>query len=695
MPTHDFEILSPAGSLETLKCAVNNGADAVYIGGRSFSARKNAVNFSNEDITDAVRYAHLCDSKVYVTVNTLVGDTELNEVYKFISFLYEAGVDALIIQDLGILSMVRRYFPDFELHASTQMTIHNLKGARLAKSLGFKRVVLSRELTFDEIEHISRNVDIELEVFVHGALCMSYSGQCLMSSFLGSRSGNRGACAQPCRLPYTLMSSDGRMISDKDKYLLSLRDLCLVERMDDLARCNVRSLKIEGRMKSADYVSLVTRIYDKYRHGGKVSSEDMDSLANIFSRSGFTQGYLDGSLGRHMLNYHTNNDKVYDNISRRVGELAKECRNSEPPKILFDAQADLSMREPMKLTLSAKGVSVTVQGTVPAEKAINLPLSEERIIKQIAKTGQTLFKPGEISVRVEDGVSLPVREINELRRLATELLEDKICAVDRKAPEGEFRLDIAPGDLYSPTELNAEVRNISQAKAAIEAGFDKLLVPYALYAEERDWFESLSAKLAVVLPPIVRDNRPIDTSILPEEIYASNISQLVLCKDKRVNANFQLNVYNSLSLKFMSEMGLDTVCLSPEMNLRAIFSMSSSAKKEIIVYGRIPLMTVQNCVVRSSKNKCSCVKDGYLLRDRKGVRFPLFTDKTSCTNTIYNAAPIYMADRMNEIDMKAVSALRFIFTTETPEEIKDIKKRFKHREKADFDFTRGHYYRGV
>ncbi len=695
MSDYKFEILSPAGSFNTLVFAVNNGADAVYIGGRNFSARKNAVNFSNEEILSAVRYAHLHNAKVYVTLNTLVTDSELREVYEFTAFLYNAGVDALIIQDLGILHMVRTYFPDFEVHASTQMTIHNIDGARLAGQMGFKRVVLSRELSFDEIKAISRSVDIELEVFVHGALCMSYSGQCLMSSFLGSRSGNRGACAQPCRLPYTLLDAEGKAVSGRDKYLLSLKDLCLVDEMDALFECGVTSLKIEGRMKSSDYVSIVTSIYNKYRNGGNVSPANMQTLKNIFSRSGFTKGYLINDTGRHMLNYDQNNDKVYSNISPAVKSLADELKAKTFSKIPFEAKAVSALGKPMELTVSAMGKSVSVKGTIPAEAAVSVPLTKERITLQLAKTGATEFELSFAEIDIEEGISLPVKEINELRRSALELLAEVICLIERDGIKGDFEPCSECASVSGEPRLNAEVRTKEQAHAAVDAGFDKILIPYSLYAEHKQYFDGLTANLAVVLPGIARDSRPINEEILPREVYISNISQLKLADTHKVVADFRINAFNSSAVKVLKDKGADGVCLSPELNLGQIERLSASIPKELIVYGRIPLMTVQNCVVKSAKGKCSCRDEVYLLRDRKGVKFPVFTDKRSCTNTVYNSAPVYMADRLHELPTEGVCAHRFIFTTETPEEIQRVFLNYKNKSVCDGDFTRGHYYRGV
>ncbi len=691
----EFEILAPAGNLDTLTCAINNGADAVYIGGQAFSARKNAVNFTNEEIEKAVMYAHRYDAKVYVTVNTLIYDSEFDELYKFIDFLYTCGVDALIIQDLGVLALVKRCFRDFEVHASTQMTIHNVEGARIAKELGFKRVVLSRELTFEEIKRISQSVDIELEVFVHGALCMSYSGQCLMSSFIGGRSGNRGDCAQPCRLPYTLMSADGSKLSEKEKYLLSLKDLCLVDEIAALADCGVKSLKIEGRMKSAEYVSVVTSVYNKYRQGDKVAADDYATLENIFSRSGFTKGYPEGKTGRHMLNYEKNNDNVYNNISKDVRELADNLKNKRHAPIEFTAKACVKMGKPMELTVCAKDKTVTLTGSINAERAVNVAITKDRLIEQIGKSGSTPFALAGAEIDVDPGVSLPVKEVNNLRRDALTLLDEKICTSYRKSPAIKLTAKKIEGKIYDKINLHAEVRTMEQLKSAINAGFDKILIPYGLYANHKDIIDNMGQDFAVVLPSIVRDNRRIDMSILSGEVYASNLSQLAMCGEKKVNANYNINAFNSSSLDFLKELGVNTVCISPEMNLKELSAMTASLDKEIIIYGRLTLMTVQNCVIKSAIGSCGCTDNHYLLRDRKAVCFPLFADKASCTNTICNSLPLYMADKLDAFPTQGISAMRFIFTTENAKDISNIYRMYANREKASFDFTRGHYFRGV
>lgn len=690
---YDMEILAPAGNLETLKSAIANGADAVYIGGKSFSARKNAVNFTNEELEEAVKFAHLYNAKVYVTFNTLIHDAEMKEAFEFAKFLYSAGVDALIVQDLGLVYMLRKYFPDFEIHASTQMTLHNKDGVKAAEKLGFSRVVLSRELSFEEIKMIKENTNAELEIFVHGALCMSYSGQCLMSSFLGCRSGNRGACAQPCRLPYSVYDENGKMIC-KAKYPLSLKDLCLVDELENLKKSGASSLKIEGRMKSPEYVSLVTSIYNKYLSGEKVSSEDMYLLKNIFSRSGFTKGYVYQKYGRDMLNFDKNNDDVYSSIDKSVLSYAEELKNKKPKKIKSNVSVEIGLGKPVKATFSAKGKNVLVEGTVLAENAINAPLTKERISQQIFKTGNTPFEIENLDIVCDDGISLPVKEINNIRREGFEILENEISN-SKRFTTATFDDEKMVTSTNKELLYIAEVLNLKQAKAAYDLGFDKVIVPYSLYAESKDYFDRSKDKFCVVLPSIDRDIRRIDVDVDTDEVYVSSISQFEKYKHKTINANYTLNSFNSLSLRTLSSLGANAVCLSPELNVNQLKGIDSFVKKEIIVYGRIPLMTLQNCVVKSSNNKCSCKNMPYMLKDRKGAMFPLIADKTRCINTIYNCKPIYMADKLYKIPLDGVNAFRFVFTIENEEKIKEIYKNYKNNEETSLDFTRGHFFRGV
>lgn len=688
-----FELLAPAGNFETLKSAVANGADAVYIGGRAFSARRSAVNFSNGEIAEAVRFAHLYGAKVYAAVNTLVHDSELGEVFEFIKFLYEIGIDALIVQDLAVVRMVREYFGDLPIHASTQMTVHNAEGVKAAQRLGFCRVVLSRELSFEEIKNIHKETDAELEVFVHGALCMSYSGQCLMSSFIGCRSGNRGACAQPCRLPYSLYDANGRCIA-REKYLLSLKDLCLADEISKLTDCGVSSFKIEGRMKSAEYVSAVTFIYNKYRNGAKVTDADMNVLKNIFSRSGFTKGYLFNRTGREMLNYNKSNDDVYSAMDKSVLKFASELKDREIDKKVIDVSVEVVLGECAKAVFSCAGTSVRITGNVTAERAVNVPLDMQRLERQFAKTGNTPFSLGKFEAEIGENVSLPISEINDIRRRGIEKLTRALSLSERES-NARFSVRSCPEKTFDNISYRASVLTAEQAKAALDTGFDKVLIGYNLYRKNKKYFDGIGDKTAVVLPVIARDNREDIGKIEVSEVYVSNVSQLFSFENLCVSANYTMNVFNSQALAELADLGVERICLSPELNLHQIDAVSDFAKKELIIYGRVPLMTIQNCAVKSACGKCCCTDNGYVLKDRKGAKFPLFADKSSCTNTIYNSSPVYMADRLSEIPMHGTDSLRFIFTEEKPCEIENIFDKYKRELPFDGDFTRGHYYRGV
>lgn len=689
----NMEILSPAGNIETLKAAISNGADAVYVGGKNFSARKNAVNFSNEELAEAVKFAHLHDAKVYATFNTLIHDSELSEAFEFAKFLYEIGIDALIVQDFGLVRLIKTHFPDFEIHASTQMTLHNADGVKAAEKLGFKRVVLSRELSFDEIKSIEEKTDAELEVFVHGALCMSYSGQCLMSSFLGCRSGNRGACAQPCRLPYAVLNSRKKTVC-KDKYPLSLKDLCLVDEIKKLEDCNVASLKIEGRMKSTEYVSTVTSLYNKYRNGQKVSDEDIYILKNIFSRSGFTKGYLYGKYGRDMLNFNKSNDDVYTSADKNVLDFAKKLKENQPPKIGADVFFEVGLGKVVKAEFSAKGKIVSVKGNIPAEKALNTSLTQERIREQICKTGSTPFDVKSLEIVCDDGISLPVKEINTVRREGFELLEKEL-SVSGRITDAEYKKEEFIKANYGKISNTAQVLTLKQASAAYDAGFDKVIVPYRIYSENKDYFDTNKERTAVLLPVIDRDIYQTETAIDTNEVYVSSLSQFDKYNDKKITADYTLNAFNSLSLRTLSSLGADRVCISPELNVWQIKAIDDYIEKEIIVYGRIPLMTVQNCVIKSANGACCCDDGFYVLKDRKGAEFPLAPDKGRCINTIYNSKPLYMADKLDEIPKDGVTSFKFIFTVETEDEIKKIADNYKNACESKLDFTRGHFYRGV
>lgn len=681
------EILVPAGSYENFIAAVNNGADAVYLGGSAFSARANAVNFSDDEIASAVRYAHIRGVKVYVALNTLVEDSRIQDAYDFAAFCYECGVDALIVQDLGVLNMLKSCFPDFKLNASTQMTVHNLKGVKAAERAGFSRIVLSRELSKDEIADICANADAEIEVFAHGALCMSYSGQCLMSSFIGGRSGNRGACAQPCRLPYGLVDSGGNSVCD-GKYLLSLKDLCLIDEIGTLDKLGVTSLKIEGRMKNSAYVAMSAHLYDKYRNGGKVDKADMDDLQSVFSRSGFTKGYFENSTGRHMLNIDRNNDDVYKNITDKARERAEALAGSCGKRIMISASFTAYLGDTATLCVwDDNGHSVTCESSVKPEKAIKVALTEERIREQMSKTGGTPFEFGDFIINIDDGISLPIKEINELRRRALSEMEEQLAAMPVRKSVAQFSFNIVKSD--ATPEFTATAHSYEQVKAIERTSVARIYIPVNIYNEHKDEFES--DRYYAILPAIERHGK---VACGYDRICTSNFSQ-IYDEVGIKHGGFRMNVYNSAAVKFLKDAGFDSVCLSPEMNLGQIGSISKDIPAEILAYGYLPVMTVQNCVVSSAYGKCACDGSVHYLKDRMGALFPVITDKDSCTNVILNSTPVYMGDKMNDICRSGIAYANLYFTTETADEIENIISLYENGKPFGKAFTRGHFYRGV
>ena len=681
------EILVPAGSYENFVAAVNNGADAVYLGGSSFSARANAVNFSDEEIAQAVKYAHIRGVKVYVALNTLVEDSRLYDAYNFAKFCYECGVDALIVQDLGVLSMLRECFPEFKLNASTQMTIHNLKGVRAAERAGFSRVVLSRELSKAEIGDICAEADAEIEVFAHGALCMSYSGQCLMSSFIGGRSGNRGACAQPCRLPYSLTDADGNIICE-NKYLLSLKDLCLLDEIGTLDKLGVTSLKIEGRMKNSSYVAMSSHLYDKYRNGGRVEKSDMDDLQSVFSRSGFTKGYFENSTGRHMLNIDKNNDDVYRNITDKARERAEALAESDGRKVKISGSFTAYTGQTATLCVwDDKGNSVTCESNTAAEKAIKVPLTEERIRGQMSKTGGTPFEFEDFIINTDDGISLPIKEINELRRNALAEMEEQMTSRADRKEALEFSFDIIKSN--TPYTFTATAHTYEQIKALEKTSVSRIYIPSVIYDEHKEGF--VSDRYFVTLPAIERHGKSAEGY---DRICTSNFSQIYDTASKK-HGGFRMNVYNSSSVKYLKDAGFDSVCLSTEMNLGQIGAISKDIPTEIIAYGCLPVMTVQNCVIKSANGRCACDEGIYYLKDRMDAHFPVLADKGSCTNVILNSTPLYMGDKISDIDRSGAAYANLYFTTETADEVENIIKLYENGKSFGKAFTRGHFYRGV
>lgn len=695
MNSNDMEILSPAGDLDTFKRAIDNGADAVYLGGKNFGARKNATNFSSEQIKEAINYAHLSGSKVYITVNTLVFDEEIEDLFLFLKDIYNSGVDAIIIQDMAVSEIAKKYFPDLKLHASTQMTIHSLDGANILYEEGFERIVLSRELSFGEIENICKNTYAEIEMFVHGALCVCYSGQCLMSSVIGQRSGNRGECAQPCRLPFRFRDYDGN-ISKNPSYLFSLRDLCLANKYELLKKAGVKSLKIEGRMKNSQYVSFVTDMYSGLKEGKGISKEQYLDAEKIFSRSGFTEGYFDDNKGTHMVNISSNNDDVYKNIPKELFDRCSKMGEKRRRPVYAHLRAKVGEPLMLRMWLDDENVSeITLDDKVSI--ALNAPLTYEKIHSAISKLGDTFFYLESLEADFDDNAFVPVKDFNYARRYCTEILENNITKLKRNESQGEFSYKTSKNQPKT-FEIRAKVNTREQFNECIKVNeIKKIFLEYEEFISDREYYLLHKDRLVVSLPVIIRDKfaDKIDLSGV-DCVSISNIGHLKLCEGKTLYGDEGLNITNSLSCNYYGKFNFKSVVLSPEMNLRQIGFLNSFVDTEIIAYGRLSLMTSENCLIKTHYGKCNC-KDRkfFSVFDRKGKEFPVMSRKFNCINTVYNSAPVYMGDRLNEIEKTGVSAIRLVFTTEDKNTVKEIISMYSKGQKANFEYTRGHLYRGV
>ncbi len=630
-----MELLAPAGSFDALCAAVASGADAVYIGGSEFSARKSAVNFTIEEIEKATRYCHLRGVNLHVAANILIKEKEKEKFLEYIGRLNKIGVDAVIIQDIGMASLVHKMYPDLPLHASTQMTVTSLAAAKRLKEVGFSRVVLARELSKEAIRKISEESGVETEVFAHGALCMSYSGQCLMSSIIGGRSGNRGMCAQPCRLPYTL--------EDKKGYLLSPKDLCMVKRLSELSKIGVSSLKIEGRLKRSEYVAAVCGVYRKYLDNpGNVDKKDMDELYNAFSRSGFTDSYFDDAPSAKMMCYD-NPANAAENIF--TDEVKKRCaQNANLKKTEIFLSCEMKKDEPLHVSAwDADGHFAECTGELAAEAAINKPMDVVRLKEQLAKLGDTPFFVKNLEVIVEDGITLPISEINSVRRGAIEKLSEEICKREYRVNENVEKNILKPEYPEKPI-LVAEVTTYEQALSCINAGITEI---YADTPLANKLFRELeNVRIIAKLPPIFRDDRKYEEPAC-DDVLISNIGQLD--ENKNCFGDFRLNVTNSDSVNFYSD--LAGVTLSPELNIKELSGISAGC--ELIVYGRIPLMVMENCPLRA-QNMCQKGKMKHSLCDRKNEKFPLKCNE-GCVLEILNSKPIYMADKLENVNNLKIS----------------------------------------
>ena len=693
-----MELLAPAGSMEALRAAVCNGADAVYLGADTFNARINARNFSAADLQEAVVYCHVRGVKVHLTLNTLVLDREMPRAAELIRLAASCGVDAFIVQDLGMVSLCRQLAPDVPIHASTQMSIHSLEGVMEAAALGCSRVVLARELPAEEIAHICKRSPVEIEVFVHGALCMCYSGQCYLSSVIGRRSGNRGQCAQPCRLPYGY----GRF--ESTRYPLSLKDNCLAGELDELRRMGVASIKIEGRMKRPEYVAIVTRAYRTVLNGGKLTPSDLQELETAFSRQGFTDGYFRGQTGSDMFGRRQEGEDTADLFA----SARATYEQGEPQRIGVRFYAMIRRGEPAQLAVEdPDGNLCRTRGPVP-EQAVYRSLTPQDLEQQLKKTGGTPYLCTSVRSSLDPDLMLPASAINAMRR---DVIAELTAKRGRAAPAHLNAYDEPPryDGIAGEPQLTIAVRTAGQITSRMLSMKPTVLyVPLSELAEHPDLPQrvSVETQLAAILPrviwsgelaPVARQLRTV-YEMGVRQVLAGNLGQLYIARAAgfAVRGDFGLNIVNSRAMRYLREQGLDSQLLSFELTLPQIRDISKAVPAELLVYGRLPLMLMENCVMKNRTGICTCQTGTVRLVDRIGEEFPIVKDPGTCRNVLLNGKKLYLLDKKDALRGMGLWALRLQFTTENPGEIDKVLMDYQGR--AVFDagsYTRGLYSRGV
>ncbi|MGE4549483.1 MAG: DUF3656 domain-containing protein [Intestinibacillus sp.] len=696
-----IELLSPAGSMEGVRAAVQSGANAVYMGFGIFNARRGAKNFTKEEMAAAIAYCRAHGVKTNITFNILALDRERADALADARFLYEAGADALIVQDLGLARLLRAHAPELALHASTQMTVHTVAGAKAAKALGFSRVVLARECTLEQVRRITAEAGVETEVFVHGALCMCYSGQCYLSSVIGQRSGNRGLCAQPCRLPYGYGKQDNR------RYPLSLKDLSLASWLGELRQAGVASLKIEGRMKRPEYAAVVTQVYaDLLREGRKPTKEQQDTLQTVFSRDGFTDGYLTGRRGDAMFGTKTDvplheAQPLYDEAARRFAE------GREAP--LVPIRMALTARNGASVTLAVSDGIHAVQAEGPApEPAHRRATTREDVTKSLQKTGGTPFYPDVMDIALDEGLALPTAMLNSLRRDALQNLLDRRSAPPVRTPWWEDAPPNAPVKQMDFTGYTIEVCTLDQATdALLDTNPAALYAPLTALAADPARTAQLCARLpvAAVLPRIYTDDEWPALKEMLEAVRCAGVGA-VLCGNLgqiapagemgfAVYGDFGLNAANSDALQALAAMGVRRQTLSFELRLPQLRDLGKPMETELLVYGYLPLMIFENCAIRRRTGKCTCEDAPCSLVDRTGKSFRLLPEY-GCRNTLLNSQPLYLAERA-EYDRIGAPYARLRFTTETPARCAEIARAARDGTPLTFPegATRGLYFRGV
>ena len=704
MRNKDFELLAPAGNLEIFKGVIESGADAVYVGGSMFGARAYANNFTEEELLEAIDFAHLRGVKVYLTVNTLIKNSELSKLYDYLLVYYKRGLDAVIVQDIGVVKAIHEYFPSMEIHTSTQMTVTGADGVRFLSQFGVTRVVMAREVSLAEMKRIHEETGMELEAFVHGALCYSYSGQCLFSSILGGRSGNRGRCAQPCRLPYTV---EGK----KDEYILSLKDMCGIKALDKLHDAGVYSLKIEGRMKQLEYACGVVKYYRSYIDSKKpVSDADYDRIKALGNRCGFTDRYYFDHNGSDMVTY------VKPNFVSNAAEPSPEKRK-------LSIEGELVLREGEPGSLTVKRGDVTYKALIePVSAALKAPLDKKAAIDRINKTGDTDFEFSHIKAQIGENVFVPNGALNKLRRDAISGLCDKLLKkyyrndaryVDMSGltalPEHVVKSDAAHDEAINDYTTICSCMTRAQLDTLIGYEcFDVFYLDFDMYdrktliqqfADDVQSLTKRNKKVYLMLPTIFRaDSSDYFVSIAKEldkvsfeGFVVKNYEELYLTENlftgRKVILDHNMYTFNDVSKSAFFEHGVSGDTVPLELNSKEIMHRNNIGS-QMIVYGYYPLMTTANCVHKNTKG-CDKKQKLIYLKDRYNKSFAVCNNCKECYNTIYNSLPTMLTKNIGKLKEAGIRSFRYSFTIETPKQIKAVM------DDKVAEYTNGHYKRGV
>ena len=747
MRRQQVEILAPAGSYESMTAAIAAGADAVYIGGSRFGARAYANNLDEDRMLEAIDYAHLHGCRLYMTVNTLVKEGELSGLDEYLRPYYERGLDAVIVQDLGVFAYIRRHFPDLPVHASTQMTITGAYGAKVLKALGASRIVTARELSLEEVRKIHETVDVEIESFVHGALCYCYSGQCLFSSLVGGRSGNRGRCAQPCRLPYDV-KRDGQVLNQgNEKYVLSLKDLCTLDLIPDLIETGVFSLKIEGRMKSPRYTAGVVSIYRKYvdrylergKKGYRVEDADRRALLDLFDRGGFTEGYYTKHNGADMV--AVKEKPAFRQGNEELFRYLDETYVMKKQQEAVTGEVVMTEGQPVRMTLRCGTAEVSVEGSV-VQTAVNQPITAEKLEKQMRKTGNTPFVFERLDVTVEGAGFLPVQALNELRRSGMERLEEEILRPYRRNGGEAAGADAAIGGRYQeetrngakapedgnpdwtspvsdkPMELHVLLGNPNSLSVVLaNPDVSEVMVESDGFSPD-GWGKTVERcheagkRCVLALPPVFRTeaaayfDKNFDCLRQAgfDRVLVRALEEIEYLKEKGMDvawiADHNLYTFNHLAAGLAKRLGAGRLTLPLELNSREL-EETGCRGRELVAYGYLPMMISAQCIKRTVEG-CSKKPELLMLKDRTGKELPVQNHCVFCYNTIYNTSPLSLLGQENLVGRLAPGALRLQFTMETPEQTGQIVRAyaasFLHGEPVESpirEFTRGHMKRGV